>query len=440
MKHTKVSVIIPVYNRVNLVDDALKILKSQTLKDIEFLIVDDGSEDGSYDYLVKTTKSDERFKIFRLDENSGPSNARNFAINQATGEYIGFFDIDDKIPKNYFEKLFKSATENKVDIVFTTYNNLKHSKIGKLTDLTEKIESLYDGALWDKLFKTSLIIQNSIDFPVGLYCADNVFVFKAFYYTKSVFVCNNPIYTYSLSSDSISCDSAKEVKRKSDILKILEIIVNFVKKNGFTQEQISAGYNFLQRTFDVYHDDEQFCRKRDNILLKIRPKRLYSCKSRKIRVKSGMFWIRMGKNLGIISREDFEKLLDAKQIEKSGLFDTEWYFEQYPEVAEIYINPVMHYLETGWKQGYNPSPRFDTNKYLSMYPDVADAKICPLLHYVKFGCKEGRLPELEAERAKKIKNICLSKEKLSSALKYPVRVYDEYHNLKKEIKKLENNK
>ena len=97
MKHTKVSVIIPVYNRVNLVDGALEILKSQTLKDIEFLIIDDGSKDGSYDYLVKTTKSDERFKIFKFDENSGPSNARNFAINQATGEYIGFFDIDDKM-------------------------------------------------------------------------------------------------------------------------------------------------------------------------------------------------------------------------------------------------------------------------------------------------------------------------------------------------------
>ena len=147
-----------------------------------------------------------------------------------------------------------------------------------------------------------------------------------------------------------------------------------------------------------------------------------------------MFWIRMGKNLGIISREEFEKLLDIKPIEKSGLFDKEWYFEQYPEVEEIYINPVMHYFEIGWKQGYNPSMKFDTNKYLSTYPDVAEAKICPLVHYIKFGYGEGRLPGIEPKCIQKK----LSFEKIQNLLEYPLRVQEEYQKLRDEIRKIEN--
>ena len=119
-----------------------------------------------------------------------------------------------------------------------------------------------------------------------------------------------------------------------------------------------------------------------------------------------------GQTTQFAPNQDFEKLLDAKPIEKSGLFDKKWYFEQYPEVAEIYINPVMHYLETGWKQGYNPSPRFDTNKYLSTYPDVADAKICPLVHYIRFGYGEGRLPKLDVKYVKKLKESRSWSEKI----------------------------
>ena len=440
MKNVKVSVITPIYNRFNFIKNALKLLKSQTLKEIEFLIVDDGSTDGSYEYLLKSTKTDKRFKILKLNTNTGPSMARNLALDNVNGEYIGFFDIDDVIPSDYFEKLFNFATKNKADIVFATYNNLKHSKTGKISGLSEKIDSLYNGALWDKLFKSDLIKQNNIEFPVGLYCADNVFVFKSFYWANSVFVCNNPIYTYSLSSDSISCDLAKEKKRKSDILKILDTIVNFVKKNSFNKEEIESVYNFLQRTFNVYHTDQKFSKKRDNILLKIQPKWVYSHRTRKIKGKSSMFWLRMGKNLGLISRKSFEEKAAIRPIEKSGLFDAKWYLETYPDVKGVKINPIKHYIKTGWKHGYNPSPDFNNDAYLTMYPDVAAAKICPLIHYIKFGYNEGRLPGLDPRYIQKIKKSLKTGNKLQYILEYPVRVYDEYQNLKNEINELEKNK
>ena len=147
-----------------------------------------------------------------------------------------------------------------------------------------------------------------------------------------------------------------------------------------------------------------------------------------------MFWIRMGKNLGLVSRTKFEELIITKSIEKSGFFDKKWYLEQYPDVKEMNMKPVNHYLEIGWKSGYNPSPRFDNNAYLSMYSDVADAKICPLVHYIKFGCNEGRVPKPGVECVKKSSFL----DDLHYILTYPVRVYYEYNELKDEIQKINN--
>lgn len=75
----------------------------------------------------------------------------------------------------------------------------------------------------------------------------------------------------------------------------------------------------------------------------------------------------------------------------SSEFDREYYLLNNQDLAKANVNPLMHYIRHGWKEGRNPSPRFDSNKYLEMYPDVKNANINPLLHYIKFGKKENRL-------------------------------------------------
>ena len=160
-----------------------------------------------------------------------------------------------------------------------------------------------------------------------------------------------------------------------------------------------------------------------------------------------MFWLRMGKNLGLVSKTKFEELIITKPIEKSGLFDKKWYLEQYPDVSEAQIDPVKHYLETGWKHGYNPSPRFDTNKYLSMYPDVDAEKICPLVHYINHGYNEGRCVQTvnaDEESNINIQNICINlhgkkhplQSKLSYFFEYPIRIQNKYNALKQEMERL----
>ena len=93
----KVSVITPIYNREQWVENLLCNLQKQTLKEIEFIIIDDGSADKTYEILKEKVGGDKRFYLIKSPENKGPSHARNIGLAQARGEYVGFFDCDDAI-------------------------------------------------------------------------------------------------------------------------------------------------------------------------------------------------------------------------------------------------------------------------------------------------------------------------------------------------------
>lgn len=77
-------------------------------------------------------------------------------------------------------------------------------------------------------------------------------------------------------------------------------------------------------------------------------------------------------------------------IRYSGLFDIGWYLEQYPDVAKAGIDPVLHYVRCGAKEGRDPAPWFSTRTYLEAYPDVAASGVNPFYHYIRYGCSEGR--------------------------------------------------
>jgi hypothetical protein len=87
-------------------------------------------------------------------------------------------------------------------------------------------------------------------------------------------------------------------------------------------------------------------------------------------------------------------------IEKSGLFDREWYLARYPDVARTGLDPIYHYFHFGAAELRNPSLAFDTRNYLDMHPDVEASGLNPLLHFVKFGLREDivcRGPEQDSQ-------------------------------------------
>lgn len=85
------------------------------------------------------------------------------------------------------------------------------------------------------------------------------------------------------------------------------------------------------------------------------------------------------------------KWIEYILIKKSGLFDAHYYLRTYPDVRRADIDPLMHYIVHGWKEGRNPSKFFDTNYYIDGNPDVQQASTNPLLHFIRFGIVEGRL-------------------------------------------------
>lgn len=139
----KVSIIVPVYNAGNYIDQSISSIVEQTYSNLEIILIDDGSADDSLQRCKEWSEKDKRIKVF-CQENSGVSVTRNKGIELATGEYVMFMDSDDWIDKNMVETLYNQAEEHQADAaccILQENQDGKQENIGKsiITDLQEKI-------------------------------------------------------------------------------------------------------------------------------------------------------------------------------------------------------------------------------------------------------------------------------------------------------------
>ena len=111
----KISVIVPVYNVEKYLEKCLDSLVNQTLKDIEIIIVNDGSLDNSQEIIDKYAKKHKTIKSY-IKENGGLSDARNYGIKQASGKYISFIDSDDYVKENMYELMYNKLEEKNLKV------------------------------------------------------------------------------------------------------------------------------------------------------------------------------------------------------------------------------------------------------------------------------------------------------------------------------------
>ena len=116
----KVSIIIPVYNVQKYLRKCLDSIVNQTFKNIEIIIINDGSSDNSLNICKEYSKKDKRINIINK-HNEGVSKARNTGLLYATGEYISFIDSDDWVEQNMIEELYNSITSNKADLCICNF-------------------------------------------------------------------------------------------------------------------------------------------------------------------------------------------------------------------------------------------------------------------------------------------------------------------------------
>lgn len=175
------SVVVPFYNVEGYLEACLESLERQTLRDIEVIMVDDGSLDGSEAIAKKFTDRDGRFRLVQQG-NQGLGPARNTGVRHATGEFLCFADSDDVIPRYAYELMVGSLQETGSDIVSGAVkrigaNGLEESPLHKpifkvtrkKTHVQRYTELLNDRTAWNKVFRRSFWDQHAFEFPPGLY-------------------------------------------------------------------------------------------------------------------------------------------------------------------------------------------------------------------------------------------------------------------------------
>lgn len=204
----KISIIIPVYNAEQYIDNCLKSLIGQTYKNIEIILVDDGSKDSSYDICLEYSKKYSFIKIFHKT-NGGPSSARNLGISKASGDYICFVDSDDTVSEYYVEKLL----ENKADMVLGGFielinENKKNVKMCNSIQMfkdeeiyikfIEASESDIYNSPWCKLYKRNIIEKNKLRYDESLRMGEDLeFNINYLKYCKSMIIIPDCLYYYN---------------------------------------------------------------------------------------------------------------------------------------------------------------------------------------------------------------------------------------------------
>ena len=209
MDKALVSIIVPAYNVANYIEKCIRSLSHQTMRELEIIIVNDGSTDDTGIICEKEAKKDCRIKVIRK-QNGGVSSARNEALLHCSGEYIGFVDADDIPRLNMFEILYNTAKKSDADAVICEFETVDSSAglseysgeissrvlnsddaIKLVTDFDKKVQV----SLWNKIFKREII--KNLRFDTKKFVSEDMeFLLKALLDCEKVSYVKAPLYGY----------------------------------------------------------------------------------------------------------------------------------------------------------------------------------------------------------------------------------------------------
>lgn len=236
-----ISIIVPIYNAEKYIKICLDSLINQTKKELEFILINDGSTDNT-EKIIKKYK-DPRIKYYK-NKNQGIGKTRNFGIEKSTGKYIMFLDSDDSLEKNACELLFNEVLERKIDLLVFGF-----SKCSNITKTEEILPSFSSTSLkkdpslitsinlspWNKIYKTSLIKNNNIRFIEDLKYEDVPFVIMALDKAKNISKLDKCLYNYVIHGNS---ETTIRDERVFDILRIIDIIRIYFQDKDYIQEEL----------------------------------------------------------------------------------------------------------------------------------------------------------------------------------------------------------
>lgn len=264
MKQPLISVIIPVYGVEKYISQCLESVINQTYKNLEIIVVNDGTKDRSAEIAKEYAAKDSRMKVYDF-ENGGVSLARNRGVELANGEYIAYLDSDDWVDKKFYAVLLKAAMVNDADMVKCGFIETDcrskdivsfDSDAVELNENNKCFEHYFDGVLWtvppNALY--SIKLAKKVLFPLNLRYEDNYSSGAFLYYAKKVVSLKYAGYYYRINMDGFS---KGVMKRPLDKILAISKLKKELMKSGFDDNKLDwklcvEFYHFVRGWNDLY--------------------------------------------------------------------------------------------------------------------------------------------------------------------------------------------
>ena len=274
MESDLVSVIVPVYNVEKYLKECVESIINQTYKNLEIILVDDGSPDNCGVICDEYKKSDNRIFVIHK-ENGGLSDARNAGLKVARGKYLTFVDSDDYINDRYIELLHNAIIKNNVSVSQCGINKVRNNN-EKIEEIGYKEKCVKQGkqmikemygtnwentVVWNKMYLKELF--RDIKFPKGKIHEDEFTTYKILYNADKVAIINEYLYCYRQNEESIM--GKKFNVKRLDILEGIEGRINFFKEHNEKELYNLSLEFYLQKIRESYLNIKKYINENNKI-------------------------------------------------------------------------------------------------------------------------------------------------------------------------------
>lgn len=262
-----VSVIVPIYNVDKYLEECLNSIVNQSYKNLEIILVDDGSTDRCPMICDEFQKKDSRVKVIHK-ENGGVAEARNIGLKNVKGDYISFIDPDDYVEKCFIRELVDALEKNNAEMSICSakkvddlenilqHLNVKNKKLISGKEAIAEFEKypVTNTVLWNKLYKKELF--SNIVFPKGKIHEDEAVIYKVLYKANVIAVINKELYFYRYYKKSIT--NKKFNDSRIDIIDIVDERLEFFKKLNENYLYELTYEHYLTVIIDVYVNTRKY--------------------------------------------------------------------------------------------------------------------------------------------------------------------------------------
>ena len=266
----KVSIIVPVYNAEKALDRCISSILNQEYKDIELILVNDGSKDSSKEIIDHYASIDDRV-IAIHKENSGVSSTRNLALDKASGDYVQFLDADDWIPDNSTKSMVRAMEDYNVDLVVSDFYRVVGENVAKkgsietgepltrnqyIEFMMEQPADYYYGVIWNKLYRREIIEKYHLRMEKDInFCEDFIFNLEYLLNCKSVYPLQVPVYYYVKTEGSLvsQIDLAKIIKSKITVFEYYKQFFDAILEEDHKEfDRLSMGKYLIAAAHDNF--------------------------------------------------------------------------------------------------------------------------------------------------------------------------------------------